>query len=298
LKSLFEFAASEFQCGDIHSISYYEKAVDSFVLLESDADAQSLSSGAQLKLSSFPRRIFLFPFFFSFLPPPPLTFSPFPLHSFPFFFFPLARSGEYIVSRPQSKISPEEKTVRVQLAAAYRLFDLFGWTDLIYNHLTVRIPGRENEFLINPFGLLFSEITASNLVKVATLLHRDSLSSSPLFFSFFLTCLLFFFLLRNRLTLKEISSIQATLALASTRLDMLSTQQFTLLVQKFNRLCIATRRLEWPLRAKPMGSFPFHKTVPLLVRPTTTLLRLLSLNLICSFLFVDEKNRRSELSRL
>lgn len=65
-----------------------------------------------------------------------------------------------------------EKVLRRELAAAYRLFDLFGWTDLIYNHLTVRVPDspgstEENpHFLINPFGLLWDEITASSLVKV------------------------------------------------------------------------------------------------------------------------------------
>jgi len=61
--------------------------------------------------------------------------------------------------------SKEESQLRVELAAAYRLFEIFGWTDLIYNHITVSVPG-EDSFLINPFGLLFSEITASSLVKV------------------------------------------------------------------------------------------------------------------------------------
>jgi len=55
---------------------------------------------------------------------------------------------------------------RIMLAGAYRLFDIFGWTDLIYNHLTARVPGQENAFLINPFGLLFSEIKASSLIKI------------------------------------------------------------------------------------------------------------------------------------
>eukprot|EP01114_Cavostelium_apophysatum_P022394 TRINITY_DN8087_c0_g1_i1.p1 TRINITY_DN8087_c0_g1~~TRINITY_DN8087_c0_g1_i1.p1 ORF type:complete len:356 (-),score=68.36 TRINITY_DN8087_c0_g1_i1:51-1094(-) len=64
--------------------------------------------------------------------------------------------------------SPQENALRVQLAAAYRLFDIYGWTDLIYNHLTVAIKETETEkhFLINPFGLLFSEITASSLVTI------------------------------------------------------------------------------------------------------------------------------------
>jgi len=60
----------------------------------------------------------------------------------------------------------DERTVRVQLAACYRIFALLGWTELIYNHVTVRIPGPERHFLINPFGLHYSEVTASNLVRI------------------------------------------------------------------------------------------------------------------------------------
>lgn len=63
-------------------------------------------------------------------------------------------------------ISAEEWDVRVQLAACYRLIDHFGMTDLIYNHITARMPGPEHHFLINPFGPHYSEITASSLVKV------------------------------------------------------------------------------------------------------------------------------------
>ncbi len=59
-----------------------------------------------------------------------------------------------------------ERDLRVSLAAAYRMFDFFGWTELIYGHLTVRLPGPERHFLINPFGLMFHEVTASNLVKI------------------------------------------------------------------------------------------------------------------------------------
>jgi ribulose-5-phosphate 4-epimerase/fuculose-1-phosphate aldolase len=54
----------------------------------------------------------------------------------------------------------------MQLAAAYRIFDRLGWTELIYNHITLRLPGPERHFLINPFGLHYSEVTASNLVKI------------------------------------------------------------------------------------------------------------------------------------
>ena len=59
-----------------------------------------------------------------------------------------------------------EADLRVQLAAAYRLVDYFGWTELIYGHLTVRVPGPEPHFLINPFGLNYDEVCASNLVKI------------------------------------------------------------------------------------------------------------------------------------
>ena len=63
-------------------------------------------------------------------------------------------------------IAAEEWTARVQLAAAYRIFNLLGWTELIYNHISLRVPGPEKHFLINPFGLHYSEVTASNLVKI------------------------------------------------------------------------------------------------------------------------------------
>src|SRR3974390_2775974 len=59
-----------------------------------------------------------------------------------------------------------EAVLRRQLAAAYRLVDHFGWTELIYGHLTARVPGEKPHFLINPFGLNYDEVTASNLVKI------------------------------------------------------------------------------------------------------------------------------------
>ena len=63
-------------------------------------------------------------------------------------------------------ISEEEWTMRVDLAACYRLFVKYGWTDMIFTHLSARVPGEENLYLINPYGLLFEEITASSLIKV------------------------------------------------------------------------------------------------------------------------------------
>jgi len=66
------------------------------------------------------------------------------------------------------ELSPDkaERELRVQLAAAYRLVDYFGWTELIFGHLTARVPGPEGHFLINPYGLNYDEVTASNLVKI------------------------------------------------------------------------------------------------------------------------------------
>ena len=66
----------------------------------------------------------------------------------------------------QSQISEEEWKVRVDLAAAYRLVAHYGWDDLIFTHLSVRVPGPEHHFLINPYNLMFEEITASSLVKI------------------------------------------------------------------------------------------------------------------------------------
>jgi ribulose-5-phosphate 4-epimerase/fuculose-1-phosphate aldolase len=68
-------------------------------------------------------------------------------------------------NRPQ-RFSPDEWEARVQLAAAYRIFDHLGWTELIYNHISLRVPGEDGRFLINPFGLHYSEVCASNLIKV------------------------------------------------------------------------------------------------------------------------------------
>ena len=64
------------------------------------------------------------------------------------------------------QLVPTEAELRVQLAAAYRLVEHFGWNESIYGHLTVRVPGPERHFLINPFGLRYGEVTASNLVKI------------------------------------------------------------------------------------------------------------------------------------
>lgn len=70
------------------------------------------------------------------------------------------------VSSLEGKVSPEEWSVRVDLAACYRLVAQFGWEDLVYTHITARLPGSHDEFLINPYGVFFDEITASSLVKI------------------------------------------------------------------------------------------------------------------------------------
>jgi ribulose-5-phosphate 4-epimerase/fuculose-1-phosphate aldolase len=65
-----------------------------------------------------------------------------------------------------ARISAEEWQTRLDLAACYRLVDLFGWSDLVNTRITARVPGQHDHFLINPYGLLFDEITASSLVKI------------------------------------------------------------------------------------------------------------------------------------
>jgi ribulose-5-phosphate 4-epimerase/fuculose-1-phosphate aldolase len=77
----------------------------------------------------------------------------------------------------QHKVSEQEWRLRVDLAACYRLVALYGWSDLVFTHISARIPGPEHHFLINPYGLMFDEITASSLVKVD--LHCVKQMDSP-----------------------------------------------------------------------------------------------------------------------
>ena len=78
--------------------------------------------------------------------------------------------GDDTANDRPAHISAAEWALRVDLAACYRIFDHFAWNELIYNHITVRVPGPESagaaQFLINPFGLMYHEVTASNLVKI------------------------------------------------------------------------------------------------------------------------------------
>ncbi|KLE32482.1 class II aldolase/adducin family protein [Aurantiacibacter luteus] len=68
--------------------------------------------------------------------------------------------------KSRMECSAEEWAARLDLAAAYRIFAHLGWCESIYNHITLRVPGTDDHFLINPFGLLWDEVTASNLVKI------------------------------------------------------------------------------------------------------------------------------------
>lgn len=69
-------------------------------------------------------------------------------------------------SKVRELVSPEEWQARVDLAAAYRLVAHYGWDDLVFTHISARVPGPEHHFLINPYGMMFDEIMASSLVKV------------------------------------------------------------------------------------------------------------------------------------
>jgi len=66
----------------------------------------------------------------------------------------------------QARVAAEEWAVRTDLAAAYRAVAMFGWDDLVFTHISARVPGADHHFLINPYGMMFEEITASSLVKV------------------------------------------------------------------------------------------------------------------------------------
>jgi ribulose-5-phosphate 4-epimerase/fuculose-1-phosphate aldolase len=74
-------------------------------------------------------------------------------------------------------VSAEEWALRCDLAACYRLVALYGWTDLVFTHISARLPGADHHFLINPYGLLFEEVTASSLIRVDQ--SGNKLSDSP-----------------------------------------------------------------------------------------------------------------------
>ena len=77
----------------------------------------------------------------------------------------------------RSQVSDTEWQTRVDLAAAYRLVALYGWDDIVFTHISARVPGPEHHFLINPYGMMFEEITASSLVKVD--IHGNIVMDTP-----------------------------------------------------------------------------------------------------------------------
>lgn len=79
----------------------------------------------------------------------------------------------------KGKVSDEEWQVRVELAALYRLVALYGWDDMIFTHISARLPGPDHQFLINPYGMFFGEMTASALVKID--LEGNILQETPYF---------------------------------------------------------------------------------------------------------------------
>ncbi|HXI25365.1 MAG TPA: class II aldolase/adducin family protein [Pyrinomonadaceae bacterium] len=79
----------------------------------------------------------------------------------------------------RDQVSAEEWQARVDLAAAYRLVALYGWDDLIFTHISSRVPGSEHHFLLNPYGMMFDEVTASSLVKID--LEGNKVVDSPYF---------------------------------------------------------------------------------------------------------------------
>lgn len=89
----------------------------------------------------------------------------------------MAQEGVLEIPSVKDQVSEEEWNTRVNLAAAYRLCAHYGWDDLIYTHISARVPGGDHHFLINPLGLMFEEITASSLIKVD--LQGNTLMDTP-----------------------------------------------------------------------------------------------------------------------
>ncbi|MBA2723481.1 MAG: class II aldolase/adducin family protein [Methylibium sp.] len=86
-------------------------------------------------------------------------------------------AADLVIESRRTHASPGEWQARVDLAAAYRLVAHFRWDDLVFTHITLRVPGTDDQFLINPYGLLFDEITASSLVKID--LSGNKLDDTP-----------------------------------------------------------------------------------------------------------------------
>ncbi len=88
-----------------------------------------------------------------------------------------ATKGRVDIPSLKGQVSDEEWAIRVDLAAAYRLVAHFGWDDLIFTHLSARVPGPEHHFLMNPYQLMFEEVTASSLVKIDV--HGNPVDPTP-----------------------------------------------------------------------------------------------------------------------
>ena len=89
----------------------------------------------------------------------------------------LRPAGKPKLKAVRNRLDPTERQARVELAAAYRLTALMGWTDMLGTHISCRVPGTHDQFLLNPYGMLFEEITASSLIKVDV--DGNKLSDSP-----------------------------------------------------------------------------------------------------------------------
>ena len=88
-----------------------------------------------------------------------------------------SRGDESLANESVADLPATEDSVRVDLAATYRLVAFYGWDDLIFTHISARVPDKEDQFLINPYGMTFDEITASSLVKVD--IEGNQISDSP-----------------------------------------------------------------------------------------------------------------------
>lgn len=87
------------------------------------------------------------------------------------------QAGRVAIPSVRDKVSAAEWAMRVDLAACYRIVALYGWDDLVFTHISARVPGGEPHFLINPYGFMFEEMTASSLVKVD--LNGEKVTESP-----------------------------------------------------------------------------------------------------------------------
>jgi ribulose-5-phosphate 4-epimerase/fuculose-1-phosphate aldolase len=79
---------------------------------------------------------------------------------------PMSSPAIKVVKSVREQVSPEEWESRVNLAACYRLVAMYGYTEMLANHISARVPGTQDQFLINPYGMLYEEIDASNLIKI------------------------------------------------------------------------------------------------------------------------------------